>query len=267
VTSGDSFSQTISDLKHNRTYYFNAQARNSAGEGEWGNEESFVTKSTKFMITFDDGPRPISTPDILDQLKTITKADGTRVRAGFFLIGENKSRATLVDVWKCDFYGVCPDPSVIENPLIVKRIAKEGHWIGIHTQHHPDLSELSPREVTTEISDCYKAIVRAGVLPDKAFRPPYLNDPHVAVDLVGNWTMIGGNCTDDWLPDWILEPLGGEEWVIKRCRAILRESTDSTVILIFHDHRGLPESRFDFHNIIMHELVEKDGFVLVDFEY
>jgi len=266
VTSGQPFSQTISDLKHNRTYYFNAQARNSAGESAWGNQQIFG-KPKEFMITFDDGPRPVSTPYILDQLKTITKADGTRVRAGFFLIGENKSRAPLTgnpftdDWWQCrEPYQICPDPSVIENPLIVRRIDEEGHLIGIHTQHHPDLSELSPKDVTSEILDCYNAILGAGVIPIEAFRSPYLNDPHVASGLMGDWTMIGGNCTDDWLPVW-------EGWVIDKCRSILEKSTGSRPILIFHDHRGLPDFRFDFHNIIMHELVEKDGFVLVDFKY
>jgi len=42
VTTGESFNEPISNLKPNGVYYFNAQARNSAGESEWGDEQTFV---------------------------------------------------------------------------------------------------------------------------------------------------------------------------------------------------------------------------------
>ncbi len=228
--------------------------------------EAFTTSTVKvkpneFMITFDDGPRPLSTPYILDQLLEIKKADESRVKAGFFLIGEDKSRATGWDYWTCGL--VCPDPSVIENPLIVHRIHEEGHLIGIHTQHHPDLLELMPWDVESEILDCYDAIIDADVTPMKVFRSPYLHDPiGLPANLLG-WRIIRGELTDDAAGPWV-----SEKDVIKKCRKIIQKSTDeSPVILIFHDHRGLPDYRFNFYNIIVNELVEKDGFVLVDFEY
>jgi hypothetical protein len=43
ATSGQSFRQRITGLAANTTYRFSAQARNSAGESEWGNELSFTT--------------------------------------------------------------------------------------------------------------------------------------------------------------------------------------------------------------------------------
>jgi hypothetical protein len=43
VTTGESFSQSISGLEPNSTYCFNAQARNSAYDSDWGNEECFDT--------------------------------------------------------------------------------------------------------------------------------------------------------------------------------------------------------------------------------
>lgn len=51
VTSGELFSQAISGLKPNKTYYFNAQAKNSAGESAWGNKQSFIADSLDFEIT------------------------------------------------------------------------------------------------------------------------------------------------------------------------------------------------------------------------
>jgi len=50
VASGQSFSLPISDLKSNATYYFSAQAKNSAGESDWGNEESFVARPVETPV-------------------------------------------------------------------------------------------------------------------------------------------------------------------------------------------------------------------------
>jgi peptidoglycan/xylan/chitin deacetylase (PgdA/CDA1 family) len=355
-TTGELFSQAISGLNPNTTYYFNAQARNSAGESEWGNEQSFVARTPKtpiasfiyrprrpeadelivfdaensrdpdgiievfewdfgdgtsksetdphayktylkpgeyivtltvidndglsdvatsvikvehaigprrkrFMITFDDGPRPESTPYILDQLQDIMNDEGYPVKAGFFLVGEDKSLAAPDDVWTCGVYGICPDPAVMYNHDIVQRIASEGHIIGIHTQHHPNLQELEPADAASEVLTCYDAILDAGVIPINVFRSPYLADPiPLPAALEDDWSVIGGELTDDQLPSV------SEEDVINKCRTVIQES-ESPVILIFHDHRGLPDYRFDFYNIIVNELVNKDGFALVDFEY
>lgn len=42
-TAGQSFSENIGGLNTGSLYYFNAQAKNSAGESDWGNERSFRT--------------------------------------------------------------------------------------------------------------------------------------------------------------------------------------------------------------------------------
>lgn len=62
------------------------------------------------MLTFDDGPDPVYTPQILDLLSR----EG--VPATFFTIGEN----------------------VVENPDIFRRIIREGHMVGNHTMSHID---------------------------------------------------------------------------------------------------------------------------------
>ena len=222
-------------------------------------------KGKEFMITFDDGPGPVSTPYILDQLKNIKKADGTPVKAGFFLVGQDKSRTAYWDIWKCTFWrlvpwwpaDMCPDPGVISNPNIVRRIAKEGHFIGIHTQHHPDLEKLRPEDVNSEIIDCYTAIQSAGVTPMKIFRSPYLHDPRNIPGSLRDWKKVRGEPTGD------ANPFISEKAVIGNCKKKMKQA-NKPVIFFFHDFRGLPSHRFNFENIV-NELV-KEGYELADFD-
>ena len=61
-------------------------------------------------LTFDDGPHPLITPFVLDELNKYN------AKATFFCIGKN----------------------VVENPLVFKKILDEGHAIGNHTYDHLD---------------------------------------------------------------------------------------------------------------------------------
>ncbi len=67
----------------------------------------------KIALTFDDGPDPEWTPQILDILKA------KHVRATFFIIGANAEA----------------------NPDLVQRIFDEGHELGNHTYTHPNLAD------------------------------------------------------------------------------------------------------------------------------
>jgi peptidoglycan/xylan/chitin deacetylase (PgdA/CDA1 family) len=75
------------------------------------------------VLTFDDGPWPPTTPQVLAALAREC------VRATFFLIGKPAS----------------------EHPDLVRRIAAEGHTIGHHTWLHRSLSQIPPSETTEEI--------------------------------------------------------------------------------------------------------------------
>ena len=100
--------------------------------------------SMKVALTFDDGPHPKYTPQILDILK---KYD---VKATFFMIGEN---VTLY-------------------PELVKRILAEGHEIGNHTYTHKKITDYSERQLNDEMRECEAAIYEVIEYQPKLFRPP-----------------------------------------------------------------------------------------------
>lgn len=95
-------------------------------------------------LTFDDGPDPVYTPEILDILKE------KNIPATFFLIGKN----------------------VETYPDIAKRIVREGHSIGNHTYTHKSLIPLSARATFEEIKKAEKAIENVTGLRPTLFRPP-----------------------------------------------------------------------------------------------
>ncbi len=95
-------------------------------------------------ITFDDGPHPVYTPQVLDILKE------KEVEATFFLVGKY----------------------VEKYPDIVKRMINEGHTIGNHTYSHRSLIPLSVSNTDFEILETDKVIERITGEKPTLFRPP-----------------------------------------------------------------------------------------------
>jgi len=99
-------------------------------------------------LTFDDGPDPIWTPEILDVLKR------EHVQATFFLIGIQADR----------FGG------------ITSRIYREGHEVGNHTFTHPDISNISNRLIRVEVNLTERLFASRLGARTILFRPPYSID-------------------------------------------------------------------------------------------
>lgn len=99
----------------------------------------------KIAITFDDGPHPKFTPQLLDGLKK------REVKASFFVIGN------LVE----------------KNPDIIKRQKEEGHLIGNHTYNHVDIGKLSDEKAKEEIQKTSKAIREITGEETEFVRPPF----------------------------------------------------------------------------------------------
>ncbi|MEU9666719.1 glycosyltransferase [Streptomyces bobili] len=96
-------------------------------------------------LTFDDGPNPTWTPEILEILE---KYD---VPATFFLVGSMVSRY----------------------PDIVKDMVAQGNEVGIHTFTHIDLSYQSDARVDREMEQTQLALAGAAGITTTLFRAPY----------------------------------------------------------------------------------------------
>jgi peptidoglycan/xylan/chitin deacetylase (PgdA/CDA1 family) len=109
------------------------------------------TLGGEVALTFDDGPDPYTTPQVLDTLHKYN------IEATFFVVGS----------------------SVRENPELVRRIVEEGHTLGNHTYTHTDMSELSPQQMRQELQRTQEAVDKAlGYhYPMDLMRPPY-GDPY-----------------------------------------------------------------------------------------
>ena len=100
---------------------------------------SVDTKEKIIYITFDDGPHPVATPFVLDELKKYN------AKATFFCIGKN----------------------VVDYPEIYKQILDDGHTTGNHTQTHPNGWETNTNIYLADVAEASKHI------PSNLFRPPF----------------------------------------------------------------------------------------------
>lgn len=99
----------------------------------------------KVALTFDDGPDPLYTPQVLDVLKK------HNVPATFFLLGKR----------------------VEKYPKITNRILDEGHTIGNHSWSHPDLTTLNDKQLSQEIFTTENVIKATTNKETALMRPPY----------------------------------------------------------------------------------------------
>ena len=99
----------------------------------------------RVALTFDDGPAPPFTSQILDILAR------ERVPAAFFVCGKNVERY----------------------PEIVGRIQREGHTLGNHTFSHPLFYGKGRPRIEAEIDRTQKAVERVTGQRLRLFRPPY----------------------------------------------------------------------------------------------
>lgn len=151
----------------------------------------FGAAKKEVALTFDDGPDPEWTPQVLDILKA------EHVHATFFIIGGNAEA----------------------NPGLVQRMLAEGHEVGNHTYTHPNLSDTPAEAVRLELNATQRLFEALTGRSLRLFRPPYLGDAEptdddeiVPVEMAQNMGYIPvGEHVDP--VDWALP---GADKIVKR---------------------------------------------------
>lgn len=127
----------------------------------------------QIALTFDDGPNPAWTPQLLDLLAKY------RARATFFLIGRH----------------------AMEEPYLTRYIAEAGHVIGNHSWSHPNLAVTSPKKVKEELKQTKQVLEHITGMPVRFFRPPFGGrrpDVLSAARDLGMTPVMWNTMTNDW---------------------------------------------------------------------
>jgi peptidoglycan/xylan/chitin deacetylase (PgdA/CDA1 family) len=162
-----------------------------------------TTDASSVALTFDDGPNPAVTPELLRLL------DQNDVKATFFLIGE----------W------------VREAPVLAREIAAQGHTVGNHTNTHPSLTFLPSRRIGEELDRCDDAIEAAIGKKPRWMRPPFGFRSPFLDGVVRSRGASGVVMWSRWARDWEPQPAAK---VIRRLRRVER---GDIVLLHDGDHR------------------------------
>ena len=147
-------------------------------------------------ITFDDGPRRETTTLLLDGLAQ------RGVHATFFVVGTR----------------------VEGKEDILRRMAADGHQVGIHSQNHKDLSLLDENGLSAEIDTLRSTLT--GILGEKDFmlRPPY---GFISGTLLG-WTK-------EPIILWSVDPEDWSDHDVERQVSVVLNSVKDGDIILLHD--------------------------------
>ena len=147
-------------------------------------------------LTFDDGPRSSTTGPLLDGLAL------REVPATFFLVGNR----------------------IPGNEDLVRRMAAEGHQIGIHTYDHVELKGLSRQDFDLQVGKTRALITQLVGEGNYWLRPPYgLMDRQA-----GQW--CGGPVIL-----WSVDPEDWKDKDVDRVVAAVVENVSDGDIILLHD--------------------------------
>jgi cellulose synthase/poly-beta-1,6-N-acetylglucosamine synthase-like glycosyltransferase/peptidoglycan/xylan/chitin deacetylase (PgdA/CDA1 family) len=170
---------------------------------------SAVMPARTISLTFDDGPDPTWTPQVLDVLRR------HHVPATFFVVG---SRAATY-------------------PGLLRDIRADGSEVGIHSFTHPDLAAVSGMRLDRELAQTQ--LVLDGAIGESSYllRPPYSSSPNaVDNDALRSFRKVGA---DGYVT--VLSDIDSRDWQRPGVDAIVRASQPvggAGGIVLLHDAGG-----------------------------
>lgn len=185
------------------------------------------TTQKAVAFTFDDGPNPEYTPQLLDIFDEVSG------RATFFMMGK-----------QIELY-----------PETVLDVHIRQHEIGNHTYSHPFMTQISLEECERELLVTDELITQVTGTKPVVMRPPYLdfNEEVQAITEKMGYPVIGSNNggTRDW-------EMPGVDHILE----VTREQVGSGSILLFHDGFGDRSQTIEAVRILAKELTAQ-GYQLV----
>ncbi|MEY9910772.1 peptidoglycan/xylan/chitin deacetylase (PgdA/CDA1 family)/GT2 family glycosyltransferase [Catenulispora sp. MAP12-49] len=160
-----------------------------------GAQRSLAVQPGKVALTFDDGPDPQWTPQVLAVLAK------HHVPGTFFVIGAH----------------------VAEDPGLVRDEVADGDEVGIHTFTHDDLGTAPAWRRSLEFSQTQSAIAGATGISTPLLRPPYSSEPD-AVDRL-DWAAIQDAGKHGYLV--VLTDRDSQDWQREGVQKILDASIPS----------------------------------------
>jgi cellulose synthase/poly-beta-1,6-N-acetylglucosamine synthase-like glycosyltransferase/peptidoglycan/xylan/chitin deacetylase (PgdA/CDA1 family) len=174
-----------------------------------GQQSSSRMPDRTIALTFDDGPDPTWTPQILRVLEE-NGAHGT-----FFVVGSEVAR----------------------HPELARRITGAGNELGLHTFTHPNMQRIAPWRRKLELSQTQVAIARATGVHTNLARFPYSSKAN-AIDET-NWKIVQEAGRQGYLV--VVNDVDSEDWQRPGVQRIVDNATpagDSPAVILFHDAGG-----------------------------
>ena len=162
--------------------------------------QSNEKESKKIAITFDDGPHPRNTPQILEILEKYG------IKATFFVIGINAKNY----------------------PEALSGVISKGHEIGNHTYSHNVLKSKSKEEIRKEIIDTEKEIAKGSDFSTTLIRPPcgFYDDKLLEIAEEDNYKVVL----------WSIDTLDWAHASVENIVSSVTKNIKGGDIILFHDY-------------------------------
>lgn len=155
-----------------------------------------MADSKKIALTFDDGPHPYYTEQLLDGLKE------RGVHATFFVMGKH------VELY----------------PEMIERMSEEGHLIGNHTYSHLQLNSGNGEEFRLELIKTNEMIEKLTGQEVQYVRPPY-----------GTWDKKFEKELNMFPVLWTIDPLDWCSDNVARIVQKVTDKAEENAIILMHD--------------------------------